>query len=293
MGHIGHLVTYEIDPDLTTTATELKDLGLGLADLVPRNDYKSALIKALRIATKGNDRLYRRFNDKPDSVSFGIFYQSTSANDIDISKEFVLSLDKATGNVTYPTSGELPQLVLTILDAYNTGKATLNADQFRALVANIIKTHFGVSVRRGGGIYYFDKRNPVTNTGLEKLKSLFSAFPKSTLHQYRVADDDTDAAVAITDAVKTDVSEDWEAILNDTVSLAKDGKLTDKILENRIESINAVLEKVSVHEAHLRSEADTLKTKLDAAKAKFSEYVGSAKSVVAAPASFVDALSSL
>jgi hypothetical protein len=63
----GDLIFWDIS-ELKTTKDALESLGFGA--FVPRNDFKSAIIKALKIVTKGNEKLYRRFNDESDSVSF-------------------------------------------------------------------------------------------------------------------------------------------------------------------------------------------------------------------------------
>ena len=53
----GSMIFWELS-EIQTTKDELA--ALGFSEFVPRNDFKAALIKALKVVTKGNEKLYRR-----------------------------------------------------------------------------------------------------------------------------------------------------------------------------------------------------------------------------------------
>ena len=126
------------------------------------------MIKALREITKGNDKLYRRFNDTAKSVKFGLFIQNATENNISIEKEVVISVDKIHGNIDFQTDVHTFDTT-AIKEIYKKHCNTINSQQLRDIVMAIIHNSYGVAMRRGGGIYFVDGRFESKKADLAKI----------------------------------------------------------------------------------------------------------------------------
>jgi hypothetical protein len=229
---------------------ELSALGFG--DFVPRNDFRSAMIKALHKYVKGNEKLYRRFNDTAVSVSFGVFVQTANGSDLDMAKEIILSVDKKTGVAS--STGEIPT---NLLADYEGGKVTLNSNQIRNMVPRFIRENHGVSMRPSGGIYFVDKR--FDTDVIAKLKKLFEAFPSGHGSLYTVTlHDDQGSLESIEDSIAQTYDKEIDLLLADIDAGYKKGTLTTKQVENRKADAEKILTELKLHEANLRSKADSL-----------------------------------
>ena len=246
MNRKGHLIFWEIS-ELTTSKDHLASLGFDR--FVPRNDYKSAMIKALKKVTKGDDKLYRRFNDKSDSVSFGIFAENIEGGDISIDREYVIRVNKVHGEVEMDAAVHSP-LLDRLIEQYEKGRETLDSSQLRSLVMKIVRREcFGLPMRSSGGIYFIDTRFEGT---LDKLRELFSAFPHhAKLHIVPVYDDQG-TKDAVQDAAALDVTGSVESLIADINKRFKDGTITKRQLEGDKERMERIVERMVVHKNNLR-----------------------------------------
>lgn len=282
----GDLIFWEIK-DFHTTKDHLEDLGF--EKFVPRNDFKSALIKVLIKLTRSNNKLYRRFNDNADFCSFGVFAEDVTATDIAISKELIVKVDKDHGNLTY--SDEKHPLCEKIDVHYREAKETLDSKQLRSMVLKIIKQDcFGIAMRSGGGIYFIDQKFDALR---DKLSSLFNAFPSEMkLHTVPVyADPGTEEAIQ--HATKEDIFGEIEGLVGDIGKRFNEGTITKRQLEGDKERIKKIVEKITVHKDNLRSAADEVTKRLETVNRTISALVGKVELGTVEPGDFMSMLEGL
>jgi len=281
----GNLIFWEIS-NFETTKEELIELGLEV--FIPRNDYKSAMIKALHKITRGNERLYRRFNDNNDGkVSFGLFQEVTTPDNIEINKELIIKMNKITGHIEFSDNDNA--ITSVISDEYERAKRTINSSQFRTLVLNIVKANHGVSLKKDGGVYFVDEKFKET---VEKLKLVFNQFPSAKLHVIELYND-PQTLDAIEFATSSSIFKDIEKVIKEVRNQVADGSITKKILSNRTEAAAKILEKIRVHEDSLRSKADELKNRLGKVVEVLDGVLVEADSIAMDPEDFMDALAKI
>ena len=264
MNRKGDLVFWEIS-DFKTTKEKLESLGFG--DFVPRNDHRATMIKALKTVTRGNEKLYRKFNDRSDLVHFGIFAENVSGDSLSIDRELIFKLDKITGapGLLLSPGQDYAQISNTtlwkgIVTAYNAEMGSIDAGQFRSVVLRAVKKCYGIAMRRGGGIYFIDKRFDETRT---KLQQLFDAFPTNTkIHSVPIYDD-KGTEEAIEHAVNEDILSDIESLIEDINTKFNEGNITLRILEGRKNEAQEILNKAKVHESNLRKSVNKIKTRIN------------------------------
>lgn len=280
----GDLIFWEISSDLSVTKDELASVGFD--KYVPRNDYKSQMIKALMKVTRGNEKLYRRFNDNSDSVSFGVFQEVVSEHEIALEKELILTLDKNDGSVSYG----LHPLANQIMDIYLSSGETLDARQIRSMLLKIVKNEcFGISMRSGGGIYFIDAAFDHTRA---KLLSFFQKFPSETLHIVPVYKNEQ-TEKAIEHAAKEDIFGDIETLVADIDRRFKDGSITKRQLEGDKDRANRILEKARVHRDNLRLAAAEVSAKLATLGVSIEKVITRVESGLVEPDDFANLLESL
>lgn len=280
----GDLIFWEISSDLSVTKDELASVGFD--KYVPRNDYKSQMIKALMKITRGNEKLYRRFNDNFDSVSFGVFQEVVSEHEIALEKELILTLDKNDGSVSYG----LHSLANQIMDIYLSSGETLDARQIRSMLLKIVKNEcFGISMRSGGGIYFIDAAFDHTRA---KLLSFFQKFPSETLHIVPVYKNEQ-TEKAIEHAAKEDIFGDIETLVADIDRRFKDGSITKRQLEGDKDRANRILEKARVHRDNLRLAAAEVSAKLATLGVSIEKVITRVESGLVEPDDFANLLESL
>lgn len=256
MSKKGDIIFWNVE-NLEIEASTLEGLGLGA--FVPRNDFKAALIKALRFCFKGNDRLYRRFNDKGREVSFGIFIESKSDQSIDITKEFQFKLNKDSGLIGLISSGKKPPIVDEIIERYNHEKIHLDSTQFTATIRRYInEAGWAVSLKKHGGLYFIDER---FSEAKDNLKKIFGQIPGATLGVLQVGKDDKEAASTIENAVSEDIFDELQSLVAEIDEEFKTGVITKRRLEGKKERAEHILEKIGVHEVNLRTKAKALRLK--------------------------------
>jgi hypothetical protein len=260
----GHLVYWEVaDFDLAKNDLEEKLKKYGFNDYIPRNDFKTSYIRALKKVLRGNERFYRRLNDRADNVHFAVILPEDIAAedlqyDVDFKKELMVKLSKKTGSVEYDHPQSL--LVPMLNEAYKETKKYLDAGQFRTLILRIIRENCrGVSVRKRGGLYYVPKDR---FSDLEKLREIFTLFSDyAQMFEFPIRDDE-ESKTALETAIHDDIFGDLEAVITELKEGVSGGKsLTDTVLKNRKETVGDLLDKVKFYEEDLRSKADQLKAK--------------------------------
>jgi len=251
MSKKGTLIYWTVS-DILATPDQIKALGFK----PPRNDFKSAMIKALRVYTKGNDKHHRTFNDVADSVSFGVFVQTVNGGSIDMNREVQLHVDKKTGTARFDEGFDSH----LIRGEFETAKTTLNADQLRSSITSYVRENHGISMRPSGGIYYIDNKVEAT---LVKLREFFAAFPAATKLFEVPIYDDSGSLEAIEEATSSSLFNDIENLIKDFTESYNKGTLTKKQLENRREDAAKILKEVKLHEQNLRSKAESLSAKVD------------------------------
>jgi len=254
----GELIFWEISDfnvDEKELEKRLKDVDLTVT--IPKNKYRAIMLRTLRTLLRGNERFYRKFKDTPNSCSFAVIDPIEAGDDIEFKKEFIVSLDKLTGEVKFSVKGAFQN---EILKTYKATQGTIDAGQFRTMVLEVVKwTCFGISMRKGGGIYFIDKKFAGTK---EKIEKLFSAFPENTrLHTVPIYDDAA-TEEAVEHAAADDIFTEIEELLADMSAKADGGNFSRKVLEGRKEEAKRIYEKISVHEANLRTKADDVRKKL-------------------------------
>ena len=266
--------------EVKTSKALLGDLGFW--DFIPRNDYKTALIKALKIYTKGNEKLYKKFNDIPESVSFTVFISQVNEDDLSLNKEITIKLDKKTGILT----GAIPE----IEEAFRQEMTTIDGTQLRALILKVLRrTSHAVSMRSGGGIYFIDQRF-VDN--LEPLEALFRAIEGAKLYKVPVYSENT-TLEAIEDATASEVFTDIETMVSEITKDFNNGKLTERRLNTKIDEANQIIKKIKLHEANLRSRASSVSQKVQSLSSLLEATTGKIAQGLEAESSFLDTLASL
>ena len=282
----GELIFWEIS-DFNTTKEKIEDMGFG--DLVPRNDYRTAAVKAIRRLTKGKERMYRKFNDNAKSVSFGVFLENTFQDDISLEKDMIVHVNKSTGRLDFSCKNQ--DAIDTFKTDYEHAQKTLDATQFRALVLRVIRREcYGISMRKGGGIYFVDSRFEKTKGRLEELFSVFSQTCK--LHLVPIYDD-KGTVEAIEHAASQDITTEINAIFAKVKESMKKGSLTRRGLDGRIKEADKIIEKVAVHEGNLRTQLHDVELRVKGIKAAFEKLKDDATRVAMDPEDFVSELEAL
>jgi len=254
----GELIFWSItDFNVETAELERRLKAVDLEVTIPRNKYRAIMLRTLRTLLRGNERFYRKFRDTVNSCSFAVIDPIEADDDIEFKKEFIVSLDKISGEVKFSTKGLFQS---EILKTYKATQGTIDAGQFRTMVLEVVKkTCYGISMRRGGGIYFIDKRFAGTK---EKLEKLFSAFPENTRLLSVPIYDDSATEEALEHAASDDIFSEIEELLADMSAKVEGGNFSRKVLEGRKEEAKRIFEKIQVHEVNLRSKADDVKKKL-------------------------------
>lgn len=254
----GSLIYWEVT-DFKTTKTVLD--GLGFGDTLPRNDAKAALIKALKIVTKGNERFYKRFADSKHEVRFAVVNPEVIVTeediDIDFEKELILVLDKSTGILSRNRNDvEHEAFFNRINEHFRVERGTVNATQFRLMVTKFFKRQaYAIPMRSRGGIYFVHKAADQT---VELVKGLFRHFAaNATLHIIPVFNEHG-TLTAIESAATSNIQGEIDALL---ASMDTE-EFTSRHLTGREDEVNRIIEKVKFHEETLRGQAENLSERL-------------------------------
>jgi hypothetical protein len=285
MNRKGDLIFWSIR-EMNTTKEKLEELGL--AKYVPRNDYKTTLIKALIKITKGNEKLYRRFNDKGETVSFTIFASEIIGGDMELRKDVTVQLHKKTGVLTTSTPGPFFEIVKAI---YLAEAPNINAQQFRSVLLKMVKKDFkAITMRTGGGIYYVDKRY---DTQRASFLEVFKEFPNTArLNTIPVYDD-----AATLDAIETmaaaDLTNTINTLIEDVTKRLEKKTITKRQLEGQVNRIQEIMDKTEAHAHNLRSKAAEIRAKLITTRKAVEVVAGRVDEGILDPRDFIAALGDL
>lgn len=275
----GNFIYWEMS-DVKTNKTVLD--GLGFGDFTPRNDYKTALIKALKDYTKGNEKLYRRFNDVGDDVSFSVFIEHTEEEELDLRKEITIRLNKKSGVIT----GAIP----AIEEKYRSEMSTIDSIQLRALILKVLRQNsHAVAMRTGGGFYFVDNRH--LNT-LEPIVQLFNTIEGAKLYQIPVYNDSA-TLEAIEDATAAEIFSDIETMIVDVTREFNNGDLTERRLTTKMDNIGQILKKVKLHEENLRGRANEVRGRISTLSKTLEATTARVASGVEAEEGFIASLAAL
>jgi hypothetical protein len=275
----GQFIYWEMS-EVKTNKAMLEDLGFG--DFVPRNDYKTALIKALKSYTKGNEKLYRRFNDFKDSVAFSVFIEQASEDDLNLSKEITIKLNK--------TTGILENAIPEIEEKFRQEMTTIDSTQLRQLILKVLRRNsHAISMRSGGGIYFVDNRFAES---LQPLESLFQAIEGAKLYKIPVYNESA-TLEAIEDATASEIFSDIETVIQDITREFNNGNLTEKRLTTKMDEADQILKKVKLHEENLRSRASQVSNRVKRLQDSLKITTSKIASGVEAEESFLTSLQDL
>jgi len=266
--------------DVKTNKEALEALGFGA--FVPRNDYKTALIKSLKDYTKGNEKLYRRFNDVGDSVSFSVFIETTEDEELDLRKEITIKLDKKSGVMT----GAIP-----VIEAkFRAEMSTIDSVQLRALILKALRTNsHAIAMRSGGGFYFIDERHKNT---LEPVVQLFNSIEGAKLYQIPVYNDSA-TLEAIEDATASEIFSDIEGLIVDVTREFNNGDLTERKLSTKLDNIGQILKKVKLHEENLGKRVTSVRERIATLANSLEITTKRVASGVEAEANFIECLQAL
>jgi hypothetical protein len=285
----GDLIFWSIN-ELETTKDALIDLGFDR--FVPRNDYKSALIKAIKKITRGDDKLYRRFGDAGDEVKFAVFNEVVSGDELNLDRELGLVLNKKSGVISPVRAEDTDsRLYALIQEEFRRAAKTIDSNQFRQLVLRIVRQEgWGVAMRDGGGIYFVDAR---FDKMLERLQSLFTAFQASaTLHRVPIFDN-AGTHEALSTAISEDIAGDIASLVADIDKRFKDGSITKRQLEGDMARAADIVEKYKIHSENLRARAGAINAKLHNVMTTLREVQDRVERGIVEPSDFMKSLESL
>lgn len=284
----GDLIFWEIS-DLSTTKDDLERLGFD--KFVPRNDYKAAMVKTLKKVTKGNEKLYRRFADKEEEVSFSVFEQRTSDREITLDREITITIDKKTGALSTKAEYDGPYYQ-SIRDLYLSESKTINSDQFRALVLKVIQHDCcGIPMRRGGGMYFV--KSDFDDVVRNRLQKLFNAFPQNARLSKVPIYDDPSTLESLEHATSEDIFDDIDSLLADINKRFENGSITKIQLEGDVRRIGAIVKKTEIHADTLRAKSVAIKAKLNLAQKAVAAVADKVRSGIVEPKDFMKALGEL
>jgi len=287
----GNLVFFEMS-EVQSTKAELERLGFGA--YVPRNDYKTALIKALKEykKTEDEDKIYRRFLDEKDGVSFTIFAERIELEQLSLDREITLKLDKVTGVVTCDCdSSALLEEFHKIREMYTKHQGTIDATQLRQLIVKAIRNDaHGISMRRAGGIYFVDDR---FTPALKNVVELLSSFRHSASIKQIPIYGDQNTIDAIATASEEDIFNNIEELIEQTQKAFEKGDMTERKLEGRKSDALAIVEKVKIHRDNLASKLGNVTTRLNQVMAALEEVTVKVSSGLADSNDFMNLLAKL
>lgn len=253
----GVIITWALN-DIRTTAEHLS--GAGFDKYLPSNGAKTALIKALKKYTKGNERLYKRWDDTNGYAKFTVFEQEIQEGELELNKELTIELNKSTGEIK-PLPEHRPSFD-RIKELYDLEGPTLNTDQFRAIIQNIIHSDLrGFAIRKGGGVYFVDDR---FRDQLERLRKLFDMFPMNAILHIIPVYNDQETLDTLEHHASESLFGQIDNLIDDIQREFDKGTINIKKLENRKEKADEIFELIATHKENLRGAYDKVSQRLNA-----------------------------
>lgn len=282
----GSLIFWEIS-DMAVEPSKLVDLGFDA--YVPRNDYKSAMCKAIALYKKGTEKISAR-SETQELAVFGVFQKSTTDNDISVTKEFSFSVNKRSGEVTsddqdfnsfFETSG--------LKETYQASKATLNSDQIRTMLSKSIKNEFyGISLKSHGGIYFVAESR--VERAKQKYERFFQEFADKAQLRVVAMHDDKGSLEAVEGAASDEVFGDIDSLIASIDKDFKSGTITARKLENDKAEAAKILQKIKAHEGSLRDSLEKVKAKLESVTTALGKVTANVENSLVEPEDFMKML---
>lgn len=280
MKQIGNLLYWEMS-EVRTSPEDLRTIGI--ESFLPRNDYKSALIKALKEFTKKTSRFPKRFNDIAESVQFSVFYEEISGEELTLEKQITIKLDKETGILQGADGTELLKL-------YDQEKKSINTQQLRTILLKTLAHEcHSVSMRNGGGIYFI-KQEFVNK--MEEIREKFSRIDGVKFHNVPIYDD-KGTLDAVSEATESDLLSEIQTIIGTIQREFEKGDLSSKRLEGKTSQIDEVMVKLKIHKESLREKYDDLEKKLQLIDQTVQENISRVQEGLDMTENFLDRLKAI
>jgi hypothetical protein len=287
MNKKGVILTWELS-EIKTTAENLSEAGFD--KYLPSNGAKTAIIKALKKYKKTNsDKIYRRWEDVKDSVKFTVFAEEVQDNSLVMNGEATIELDKRSSDITL-ISGSTSAFQ-AIRELYASEGPTLNTDQFRTIVKNIVSSDLhGFSVRKGGGVYFIDDR---FREGLAKLQDLFSMFPTNAKLHIIPVYNDKETLQTIEHHASENLFGEIETLIKEINDEFTKGTINSKKLDNRKEKASEILSEISVHRENLQASYEAIKARIEGVSKALDGVTSKVEDGIQSSESFLDMLEAL
>jgi len=268
-----------------------KDAPVTYVDLIPKNEYRSALARALKKFVSQyqgdlDEKDVTRFI-KParhggvDSAGFHVAFTQllpAAAGDdaedmikrLKLAQEAVVAVSKKTGSVTY--AGDVPQEARQqIKSLYQNSQQNLDHDHFNYLVDRILRSQVnGVLLRNHSRVFYVSEKDL---EHMETFRTFFSLFPEHTLFEIQVFQT-PETNDAIEKALCLDFLKEVEEFKRSVLSSTERGLEPDApFLNRKLAEIEALQKKVEDRKQDLH----TQKAKIQGHISFFSKHLKTAK----------------
>lgn len=273
----------------------LSSLGFDPGEFIPRNNFKSAMIKALKTLNKDYSGLgkrdYERCLDAGNYVTFTVYEVNPTGTDVDLDKQLVFKLDKTHGNIDILSQTTSEAYVQKLREEYNKEKVSLNSTQFSATVLDVVeKEGRGFKMRPGGGVYFM---HPSKDSVRLKLKALFEKFPEHMKFNTVPVYSDPDTLDTLQDASLAYLTQDIETLKGIIERDIRSGALTPRKWKAKKEAADSIVEKLALHGEFLRTEAAGIESKLSGIKQYLQDTTAKVESETVDPEDFIKLLEDL
>lgn len=284
MKKLGSSVWWSISDDTVLTPEVLAETGF--AKMAPRNDAKTAILKACKVvkkdwvisdtaigATADTPKVlkkadHRRFKDSTIECKIALTRPRIGGGGgFSTETAMTITLLKSGSRLSYENvalaGAEFDELTAKLNAEYERARQTIDATQFRLLVARYVTKRAGARSLRAfsGGIYfvtaaYTERLDAIKGlfARLDKGKALFDCFP--------IYDDGTDVADAVGFHVTASFEKELATFLADLQDEVKAG-ISKKTLAARMATVEEIKTKIADHKDHLRKKADDLSARTD------------------------------
>lgn len=240
-------------------------------DLLPKNSYKNALLRALRALLKNDERFYKRLRDVADSVTIPVIlpvevFDAKVLADIEFQREVVITLDKSDGSLSFNRKTKFND---ELVEKYKELQKTMDAEQLSNILINIVRTQcYGVSIKLG--VYYVPEAH---SDQLKVLEKICASFKEHEIELFQIpVYSDPESKKAIQAAVEDDMLDRLEVMKEDYAKLVRTGKLSRDLRGNRLSEMNSLVQRMEIYKKDLSSKAKAIELRLDSFKNKISKY---------------------
>lgn len=240
-------------------------------DLLPRNSYKSALLRSLRQLLRGDDRFYKKLKDVKESVTVPVILpieiiKEHVVSDIKFEREVTVVLDKKTGKLSF--NQETP-FNTVIEEEYKKMMKLFDTEQLSALLTHIVKEEcFGVSIKLG--VYYIPEMHLEK---LEILQRIVNYFEPDQIELFQVpVYNDQATQRAVQAAIEDDMLDKIDKLKEEFAKLTRSGKLSRELRGNRLTEIMSLIKRARTYKKDLASKAASIDGRLLGIEEKIGKY---------------------